>query len=282
MRDGCRNLARFAILGLLLVGCHERSTAPDTDFSLRVAVVDSNGSPVPDLQVVAWNLSSELEAYLQDAVFKRKAVTTIRFAVPDTVVCDLQITDLEGRVLDRPFEDLLCQPGSYSVAVGPNLEFKAGVQVFGYELVARDPHTESELFRDHRWMTAVHVDPGRLVDARTDSRGIWSTTDRSFSPGLYDLGELTATDETGQVVGTFSLDDTFKLRLYDGVGTRIGVDTTVSDGPNRIDVVWRPIPFTPPAPQAQPDVERLRAGLLRTAGPVAEFRLYQNSPNPFN
>jgi hypothetical protein len=267
----------------VLAACKDDTTAPPIDaFSLAVHVTQPDGTPVEGLSVVLWNLSPSLDPYLQDnSQGRRRAATVVDFAMARPALVSLKVYDLEGRLRQTVLDSMVLQAGLHSVVLGSGLEFHAGVEVLRYELVLHDLDSQVELFRDENYMTAVHLDPARLIAGITDDDGVYETLDRTVLPGLYELGDLTATDENGKTTGSFTLDPTLVLRIYDDQGTFLHVETTMEDGPNRINALWDPSVLRREARGPQDTVHEEAAPTV-THPVVPDFELRQNYPNPFN
>lgn len=275
-------LALFALSFVLGSGCGDDSVAPeDESFSLGVVVREADGTPVSGLQVVVWNMSSSLEAALQDEVFRRRAVTVVRMQLPQRAVCDFAITDVEGAWVTSLLEADTLAAGLHALRVGADVAYRAGVETFRYELIARDVDTGEELFRDAKWMTAVHLDPGRLAASTTDARGRWSTASRTFVPGLLDVPTMPIVDVDGTERGSFALGDTVVVRVYAPTGGHLQQTAVVGDGANTLEFTWDVDALRAPAREGE-DAPPVETSLDGVPGVPLVFRLEQNAPNPFN
>lgn len=278
-------LRRILLAVLLLVvgfDCDDDATKPpEESFGLEVRVHDADGAPIEGAQVVVWNMSASLEDFLQDEVFRRRAATVVRFSMPRRAVCDFFVYDLDGQLLQSVVEEDTLEAGVHAVLLGPELEFDAGVEVMRYEMVARAPEDGEELFRDERWMTAVHLDRSRLVAQLTDATGRWSTSDPTFVPGFYELPTLQAVDESSQEIGTFTLGSTLIVRVYGETGGYLQKTISVRDAANVVDFTWAEGRLTRDEPVTKERVDR-GASRVDAVLPEIEFRLQQNAPNPFN
>lgn len=266
-------------LALALTACGDDTTRPPTEtFSVAVTVARPDGTPVEGLDVVAWNMSSSLAAVLQDDALGRRAVTRIPFVLAAPGRCWLQVTNLEGAVVSAYYDGNELPAGTHSVRVGADIEYRAGVEVYRYELVVRDPVSGTERFRAARWMTAVHLDRTRLVLPTTDASGRVVFDDPTLVPGLFDLGPMQAMDESGSQITEFTLGDSLIVRAFDAEGRWAEARSIVSPGTNSIRIEW-----APPVPRASLARSGVPIGVAaRVPGPELEDRLDQNSPNPFN
>lgn len=275
-------------LGILVAslggGCDDdTATGPvEDEFELTVVVRDPDGDPVEGLNVVVWNMSSELHDVLQDDLFRRRAATRIRFALDRDAVCDLVVDDLNGERVETLLESDSLAVGAHSVVAGSNIEYEAGVEVYFYQLTARDLDTGEEFFEDSRFMTAVHLDPQRLTSKPTDPDGAWTTRDLTYVPGLREtLPRMPIVDETGLETGSFALSDTVVVRVVDDEGRYLQKVETVGRTATQVDFTWDPLLLLPrvdrPTADISPPVAPLGAEL-----PPAVTALLQNSPNPFN
>jgi hypothetical protein len=96
--------------------------------------------------------------------------------------------------------------------------------------------------------------------AVTDADGIAVLVDRRLVPGFWDLDPITATDESGTVIGEFTLTPATWIRLVDGEGRQQWWTGGLVDGPQTIPITWEPAesgrrspaPVPPPASCAAP------------------------------
>lgn len=264
---------------LALTACGDDTTGPPTEtFSVTVTVADPDGAAVEGLDVVVWNMSSSLAAVLQDDALGRRAVTRISFVLEAPGRCWLRVTDLEGEEVGTYYDGEELPAGAHSVQAGVGIEYRAGVEVYRYELVVREPVSGIERFRAARWMTAVHLDRTRLVLPSTDASGRVVFEDPTLVPGLFDLGPMPAVDENGSQIMQFTLGDSLIVRAFDAEGRWAEARSVVSMGANSIALEWAPA-------TARASLARsvTPAGVAaRVPGPELEDRLEQNSPNPFN
>ena len=266
-------------------GCDDGGTGPSNGtFALEIEVVDSSGDPVEGLDVVVWNMSSSLRAALQESGMPRRARTTIEFQLPSLSVCDLTVFDLDGNVVQRIHEARPLAPGRHQVSAIVGTALEAGVEILRYELVARAPSDGQVRFRESKYMTVVHLDRTRLLVGRTDADGRWSTQNRTFVPGLYDLPEMPIIDIDGDIRGTFSLGDSVVVRVYDDTGAWMRHEAAVRDRVNAMRMTWDPEqasrgPASTPGPGSRGRPEETRD----TPGDESSgYVLEQNRPNPFN
>lgn len=281
-------LTLLLVLSLGLVACGDDSTEPPVNtFSLQMQVLRPDGTPVEGLTVAMWNMSESLAAFLQDVVPKRRAATRVDFALPQRSICSLNSYDLEGKLLQSVFEADTLEAGRHAVVLGAGIDYNAGVKVMRYELVAQDPETGAELFRDAKYMTPVHLDIQRMTNGKTDAEGRFEIDDRTVVPGLYDLGEQPAVNENGEIMGHFTLDALLTVRFYDELGNYVRVQQTVVDGANTIKATWDQAALEQdPNWNATTEPGMMTPGHEWSTGdvplPETEFMLEQNSPNPFN
>mgnify|MGYP006280360573 CR=1 FL=1 len=277
---------RLALLvGLTLcVGssCDDDATTPDRDpFALEVVVRDVDGVPVEGLEVVVWNLSSSLEEFLQDEFFRRRAVTVVQFRLPEEARCLMTLSDVAGNEVQTFIDGDVLPAGVHQIALGPDLRFEAGVEIFRYELVVRDQNTDAELFRDAKWMTAVLVDREALDLRSTDMDGRWRTNDLSFVPGLVHLDEIVATNEVGEEQGRFTLGDEVVIRVVGADGAFQQTTTVVGTGRNVVEFTWD-VPLPEVGVSGGFEGAATRSVRTDAIGPDATYELRQNFPNPFN
>lgn len=269
-----------------VVSCGDDATEPPVvAFSLELEVVDTAGAPVEGLTVAIWNLPvGGIEPLIQDT-FKRRAVTTVTFTLPQRSVCDFASYDLEGELAQSLIEADTLLTGTHALRLGDGVEYSAGLEVMKYELVAHDEETGEEVFRDHKYMTIIMLDIQRFNTTKTDADGLWSSTDRTLVPGLYDLGVMMATNENGEPFQQFEMSTELRIHLYDDLGQVMKVNHVVTDGANRFEITW-----DPPVPPSIEELWDTEPGGERPATtqkmipppPPLEFRLWQNNPNPYN
>lgn len=278
--------ARFFLLASLTLcvglSCDDDTTTPSRDsFSLEVVVRDLDGVPVEGLEVVVWNLSSSLEEFLQDELVRRRAATVVQFQLAKSARCLMKVSDVAGNVLQTFIDGEVLPAGVHQIALGRDLRFEAGVEVFRYELVVRDEDTDAEIFRDAKWMTAVHLDRSRLELRSTDDDGRWMTSDLSFVPGLVEASEMVAVDEAGEEQGRFTLGDEVVVRVVRADGEFQQTTVVVDPGRNVVEFTWG-VPVAGSSIVGRDVRTSRRPERVDVIGPDVSFRLSQNFPNPFN
>jgi hypothetical protein len=276
------------LIASTLLSCEDDPTRPSTsDFALTVTVTEPDGTPVPGLDVVVWNISRQLITFLQDDFFGRRAVTTLRFELAAPGRCWLTVTDVAGRVVQTIFAGEELPAGTHQVLFGPEIDYIAGVAVFAAELVVHDLEPDVERFRQSRWMTMVELDRQRLTLPRTDAEGRVVLRDPRYAPGLVVTEAMPAIDENGDHMGSFVIGDSMVVRAYDADGKWVQAWTEVDAGANAIALRWD-APLRGIASGSDfLSLERARAmSSIAPAGPSRVFPatdlLYQNAPNPFN
>lgn len=276
------------LLSLALVSCGDDTTGPVSEtFSLEVQVHEAGGAPVAGLTVAVWNLSGSLRQWMQDSLGKRAGATAVDFVLPQRSICWLNSYDLEGRLVQSVLAGDTLLAGEYRRVLSPSPEAEAGVEVYRYELIAKDVESGAERFRDAKYMTVAEVDPTQMETGTTDANGRYLTSERTIVPGLYDLPAMPALDGTGTQVGAFALDDSLTIRIYDDQGGMMELRRGMADAKNTIKVIWDPQPPNPlgilgagprqsRAPKESPSLA------VEPALVPLEFGLSQNYPNPYN
>lgn len=276
------------LLALALPGCSDDGASPSVKpFALELTIQDPLGQPVEGLEA---KLHVPIPGFPISAA---KPMTTVQFSVPVAAHVNLSVYDLEGQ-LARTLWDAPVNAGVLTVAVagGNDPDFLLGSRIYRYEMVAAVDSVET--FRDSKYMslyTSIDVDQ-RPVLGVSDREGIIRFTDRTHFPFLYGLGPQPWVDENGDPAGTFEFDDVASVRLYDPIGgVYINYDVPVSEGRNAQVLVWDAAKARPEADWRGAAVAAVGPapgrgeGAAMTAGaavPVLEYRLWQNSPNPFN
>ena len=275
------------MLSLALVACGDSTTGPvSSTYSLDVQVHGSDGKPVEGLTVAVWNLSGSLQQFLQDDFPKRAGLTAVAITLPQPAICWLATYDLDGNKVESTLEDDTLLSGEYREILGQNPDSKAGVEVYRYELVAQNVESGKEIFRDSKYMTVVEVDPAAFGTGKTDANGRYFTTNRKMVPGLYELPEMPALDETSLQVGTFSLDDSVTIKIYDDRGKTLVLRRAVTEGRNAFEVNWDPQPASAlrvlDRPSRQSGTPKSDSALeSKKSALPAEYKLGQNYPNPY-
>lgn len=271
-----------------LVSCEDDPTRPSSEsFAITVTVAEPDGAPVPDLDVVVWNISRPMMDFLQDDFFGRRAVTTLHFELAAPGRCWLTVTDVAGRVVQTIYAGEELPAGTHEVLFGPEIEYIAGVEVFVAELVVHDLVPDVERFRQSRWMTMVELDRQRLTLPRTDAEGRVVLRDPRYAPGLVVTEAMPAIDENGYLIGSFVIGDSMVVRAYDADGQWVQAWTEVDAGATAIALRWdAPARRIASGSDFLP-LERARAASpIEPTGPSRVFPatdlLYQNAPNPFN
>jgi len=265
-------------LAALCVGaasCSDDDPVKPQGFAVTINVVDTTGNPVEGLRVLLLNDTP----YMQDGFMGSKAVTVMRFDVPQEAKVRFTIEDVEGREIRTLLNDELVA-GSHAV-VWNGLD-SAGVHQhsgrYTAHMVATQLGTGTWMFEDRTDMLLAILDADRDPAGYTDAQGRLVLTDKTRFPHLYDLPDMTATDENGQPMGKITLTPLMRISIGDESG-RLGMHfkKEIIEG-TVLNLVWAPT-----LPEPAPEIGFTPA-LIDTTNPElqAGFKLYPVSPNPFN
>ena len=259
----------------------------EQDFSLTIAVVDSNHNPVPGLVISAWNLMEgvamgKIEAgplSPQDV----EAVSTIGFEVPEVAHVYLGAYDLNdhevGTIVDLPAAAIGIHKANFS------FPGHGGTRVFKCRLVATSNSSGALLFRDSIYAVLWQFDNTLSAIGSTSPQGLFQTRDSLLFPNVLGLPPLVATDATGPTsLGTFRISDSVTIVATDTVANiSWAYHRTIKKGKNELQIILASgALFRPQGARRSITSFVEPADATGAEKPSFEWKLEQNYPNPFN
>jgi len=271
----------FLALAALCLGvgaCTDEDPVKPAEFAVTIQVTDTAGDPVDGLRVGLVNDNP----YLPNAKMSGKAATKIQFKVPVTSRVRLTIEDIEGREIRILTDDELS--AGYHQVVWNGLGSADVHQPSGrytVHMVAMELGTNRWLFEDRTDMLLAMLDMSRVPAGYTDANGRLVLKDKKLFPHLYDLPDMSATDENGQIMGKLSLTPLMRISLADeNGGGSMWFKEDMIEG-TVLKLVWNPRAAT----ALQPTDQGVgTAGADLTGPPPGEivFELDLVYSNPFN
>jgi hypothetical protein len=113
--------------------------------------------------------------------------------------------------------------------------------VYYGHLVIRDPGTDVVTVEERRPMLLARMNPDSGAIGTTDAAGEIVLADRRLFPHLYDPGDIPATDENGESMGTIVLTPTMRFYLSEPGGPTQRFDREVT-GSAILRFTWNPAP----------------------------------------
>lgn len=276
-----RKLLLALTLAALCLGagsCGDDDPVKPAGFAVTVKVTDPAGNPVEGLRVGMVNDTP----YYQDGLQAEKAAGGIQFELPMPVGVRITIEDVEGREIRvLVFEEEL--PAGRHRVIWNGLDDQGVHQPSGRytaHLVATQLGTGLWVFEDRTDMMLAMLDWSRVPAGYTDANGRLVLTDKKLFPHLYDLPDMTATSEDGEIMGKIQLTPLMRIGLSDTVSHQgMNFKKEVLEG-SVLEFVWNPhqprsLPDIGPEPAPEP------AAAVNQI-PPPEFRLDLVFPNPFN
>lgn len=273
------------LLPFLLLACDDDTAGPEDDsFSVSVNVRDTAGDPVPGLEIRAAATSPELP---NNGFFKRRARTAIPFTVPQPGEVRFEIYDNAGEPV-RTLEFGVLAAGQHRV-MWDGLD-QEGAPVIGNQVVRLvmlgwpEGQTESAPVFEDEILMAIWPGPDwdkQILLGQTDDEGQMRTENIDYFPGTVATRVLDRTDETGEVLGTFTVGAHVMLRIHDSVSgdAQLEGPVLVGSAANRFEIVWDPGKSAAPVEKVAPQEAVADADIPPI--PV-QWWLGQNYPNPFN
>jgi len=259
----------------------------EEDFSLSIAVVDSNHNPAPGLVISAWNLMEGIAMRKIEASplspQNVEAISTIGFEVPEVAHVYLGAYDLNdhevGTIVDLPAAAIGSHKANFS------LPGHGGTRVVKCRLVATSNSSGALLFRDSIYAVLWQFDKTLSAIGSTSPQGLFQTRDSPLFPNVLALPPLVATDATGPVsLGTFRISDSVTIVATDTVAKiSWAYHRTIKKGKNELQIIlssgalFRLRLASPTSTSADEPV-----GATGIGKPSFEWKLEQNYPNPFN
>jgi|AntAceMinimDraft_17_1070374.scaffolds.fasta_scaffold07273_2 hypothetical protein len=215
------------------ISCEQGNESTNT-FQFSVNVKDANGNPIEDVEVFVNNqLSCDFNNITRTS-------TSIRFGVPQECNLQLQIFDLNNRLVNSLL-DVEKPAGSYGYNYNSN-NYDTGEPILGgcnvlrCNIYATDIETEEVLYEENIFMCRYTFCDKIGV---TDFNGNYLTSNKLYFPHLYDIPEMDRIDPDSNVIGTFSLLEIIEITIYDLISeTSQTFDRVVEPGENNFDLVW--------------------------------------------
>lgn len=257
-----RVILRLAVATLILVGVFSACDDDDAvtgprSFRVTLEVTDSDGQPVPGLELgmapdLPWYLdgTSRLHSASSAADELRQPYPNpffpairIPFQLDVTSQVSLTVEDVEGTAV-RALVDGQIESGERVVAWDGRDDSGTTMPsgVYTAHLVVRDLESETVRLEDSRLMLLVVFTADQVKIGTTDLRGRIVLEDKRLFPFLYDIPDIPAMDEAGQMIGTIKLGPTVRFYFTDpGTGFTRRYDRDVA-GPTTLSFVWNPPP----------------------------------------
>jgi hypothetical protein len=103
-----------------------------------------------------------------------------------------------------------------------------------------DIDTDDLMFEDRTDMLLSMLDSSRVPTGFTNQKGYLVLKDQKLFPQLYDLPEMVATDENGQIMGSLVPTSWMRISLVDTAGGRRMDFKREVPGTILLDLVWNP------------------------------------------
>lgn len=265
-------LAMLATSLLLTTGCSDDdTTSPPATARINVVinVVDTNGNPVPNLDLSMCNDHQ----FLQKAQGPDKAVSKFEYYIFQPGLVTLTIADIEGNLVRSLYSEWVTFPGWRK---WEGLDNDGVHQMSGRYTVLLTLHDESDELVDSA-TTDILMSLARLHPVgTTDGNGQLVLTDRKLFPHLYGKEPMQALDENANSMGLIDLDETMYFRFYNADRSQYYVDRQPVLGSGELNFVWDPV-ITVKAQAAQ--APQKNVGLTPPPYPEVLVIAY---PNPFN
>jgi hypothetical protein len=275
---------------IIIQSCKDDAINPTVSstpsFSVSIAVVDTNGNPVPRIRISCWNkllpISGSLPA-ANDTLPRTPASSKIRLNMPAKARVWMALYNMDNRILLALYSDnTLWGPGILRA------DYVTGEYrppwVLKCRCIARDS-LSNVVYCDSVYTLCWQPYPERSILGYTSASGRFSTTDSLFFPNVFALPPLVHTgDSSSDALGTFALSDTLnfaltdtashKQQFYEGV-----VHKAVHDS---LTFVWNPTSVSKPESFCKQQTSQLlRVGIEKPAMAGSSWKLNQNYPNPY-
>jgi hypothetical protein len=272
-----RKLGLFLTLAAICLGvgaCDEENPVKPPEFAVTIQVKTPAGDPVEGLRVGLVNDTP----YFQDGKDAAKAAVVIQFSLATPARGRISIKDIEGREIQVVADELM--PIGWFQMVWDGTDFEGIHQPSGRytaHLVVMEIDTDLLLYEERTDMLLAMLDSSRVPVGYTDADGKLVLKDEKLFPHLYDRPDMTATDETGETIGTLTLTPTMRVSLVDTLaGRSMGFKEDILAG-MVLELVW-----DPPLLKARETFSAAEFPAVQKDLPPVEFELRLVFPNPFN
>ena len=272
-----RQLGLFLVMVGMCLGvgaCDEENPVKPEIFGVTIQVKTPAGEPVQGLRVGMVNDTP----YFQDGKDAARVGVVISFVMATPAQARLSVENIEGREIRLLIDDLL-PAGEFQVVWNgtdfDDVHLPSGR--YTVHLVVTQEGTGLLLYESRTDMLMAMLDSSRVPTGYTDAEGKLVLKDKKLFPHLYDLPDMTATDETGEIIGTLTLTATMRISLTDTLANRsMGFNEEIQ-ADTVVQLVW-----DPPPPKAEEVVVTGGIPVGPKDLPPVEFNLRLVRPNPFN
>ena len=272
-----RKLGLFLTLAATCIGvvaCDEENPVKPQEFAVTIQVKTPAGDPVEGLRVGLVNDTP----YFQDGKDAARAAVVIQVQLATQAQGRISIEDIEGREIRELADDVMMAGRHQFQWNGTNFD---GVHQpsgrYTAHLVVMELGSGRLLYEGRTDMLLAMLDSSRVPIGYTDADGKLVLKDKKLFPHLYDRPDMTATDETGEIIGTLTLSPTMRVSLVDTLaGRSMGFREDILAG-TVLELVW-----DPPLPMTEEPVCAAGFPVVQKDLPPVEFELGLVFPNPFN
>lgn len=284
-------LALVLLLALGGFGCGDDDPVkPEDEFQVTLAVVDTAGNPVPDLQVSMFNVFPG--CYCKDSTDPflafdgaDKARVTFLWEAAQAAQVRLTIRDIEGQVVRDLYDGCVLQAGLYSaVWVGDDNDgSRLPSGRYTLEMVATDTTSGNTVFQDtHDMYMALGTS---YTHGPTSEYGRIVFSDKKLFPQLYDREVMPLYDADGTVLGSWKPGAEMFFRAYDPINNIAqGYHADVVKSGDVVQLVWDPDKSSVSYDSASADPASAAVLRQNVQGKGTEYtwQLQYPYPNPFN
>ena len=246
----------LVIFGLVACSDDEIINEPEA-FAVTITVTDSAGSPVPGLKLTmapetAFYFdgkagdSTPLPLLFENGISSLHPnpfwpAITIDYSTETISHTRLSVEDIEGTEVRLLFNGPL-EAGDRSIMW--NSRNDAGDQlptgVYRVHMVQTDADADTVIFDSTRLALLAIWDSEYLPAGTTDSDGKIVFTDQRLFPFLYNIDDLTATDENGEIIGPMEISADMRFYLTDpATGFSMRYNRDIS-GSASLNFTWNP------------------------------------------
>lgn len=241
----------------LISSCNNNPVAPgnNNSFSLQLHVVDSNGNPVPNVNV---SIHSEYTSpadtnglVTSNSIYKvtnLEASTLIKIDIAQSCYVDLSYYNLDKQKMGTFFPVFqkweagthLIDWIPYHVDTTTNQIPVVNNQAKKLKLIASSDSLGNHiLYQDSIYLMIIPDNPKVGFIGRTDSNGNLNITNKLLFPQLYNLPAIPIMDVSGNQLGLFTYSDSTVITLSDqSFSKSISYTKVVKEGANTYTLTW--------------------------------------------
>lgn len=273
---------------ILFFSCKDNPTETvSNDFSFEVNVVNGNSENLPDVKISMWYKFQTATSSFpkKDESGKINETTSIRFSLEKKLFTNVNLYDLDDHLYKALINNEELNAGSYVYKYSNNDKIGTGVFKCKMEL-KEDSLSATSVFADSIYIVILCPDAAVAEIGITDQNGNFQTSNKLLFPSLYELPLLVRTNENADFLGNFTISDEIVIALTNSNSEIKYYNEIISGSKNNFVLNWEEGSDDNLYPKQNRSFYKNNSQLKEIGDTnttiIAESKLFQNYPNPYN